>query len=194
MQPDRFAGPVLDPLLLISYSSRLSHIDVSDSECESQENEERIMMQKVAIVQSASRYLNIVLGFLILLFGLIVNTLHILHDLASRILSVGLDIDPTRTSFFYCKLQPLLVAITYLILYKIKTMSETNKTRCDAFNTAMNQYTNWFVFNISTFIIQTGILAIFGCLTLPNVRRVGYDSEESHIRQQIERQMSSVSS
>ncbi len=233
------------------------------------------MMKYVASIQSASQYLNIILGIIILIFGLIgnvllafifksrqvtfkqspcslylfsmaiINTLHILHGLISRILSAGFQIDPTRTSLVYCKLRPFLVSATlphlsrtlqcaaiinqflatspqvryrqkstrtmarwcisisilfwslngipYLILYRIKMIPSTNTTRCDAFNTAMSKYTNWFSLNFFTFVIPGAILSVFGYLTLRNVRHLGYESGESHRRQQIERQMSSVS-
>ena len=87
----------------------------------------------------------------------------------------------------------LLHAIPYLVFYKIDIVSITNQTRCDSFNKVLSNYTSWFVYNMLTFILPSSILAIFGYLTLQNVRRLKEYSNQSQIHQQIERQMTSIS-
>jgi hypothetical protein len=69
----------------------------------------------------------------------------------------------------------------------------TNKTRCDGFNKILTDYTIWFAYNVLTFILPSSILAVFGYLTLQNVRRLGNDVNQSQKHRQIERQMSLVS-
>jgi hypothetical protein len=231
-------------------------------------------MASVVYLQSASLYLSLIMGCLILLLGTIgnilnvlifinrtgtfrtspcslyfiaiaiINTLHMLHGLPHRILSGGFDIDATVTSLIFCKLRQFLVlslpfmrntlsciatisqffatsrqihyrqknthkvarlciiiciifwflhATPYLIIYKIDIVSETNKTRCDAFNKTLKLYTSWFVFNILTYIVPGIIMTAFGYLTLRNVRHLGNDLNRSQTREQIERQMSLVS-
>jgi hypothetical protein len=86
-----------------------------------------------------------------------------------------------------------LHAVPYLTLYKIDIMPITNKTRCDAFNRALSLYTSWFVYNILTFVLPSIVLAIFGYLTLRNVRHLENNSNKPQRHQHIERQMSSVS-
>jgi hypothetical protein len=87
-----------------------------------------------------------------------------------------------------------LHAIPYLILYKIDIVPTTNKTRCDAFNRALSVYTSWFVYNVLTFVLPGSIMAIFGYLTLRNVRRLGTNLNNLQMRLNVEHQMSSVSS
>jgi hypothetical protein len=83
-----------------------------------------------------------------------------------------------------------LQAIPYLILYKIKIVPVTNKTVCDSFNTGLNHYTTWVLRIMTIFIFPCSILPLFGYLTLRNVRRLEFNSNQ---QQQIERQMSLVS-
>jgi len=83
-----------------------------------------------------------------------------------------------------------LQAIPYLILYKIKIVPVTNKTVCDSFNTVLNHYTTWVLRIMTIFIFPCSILPLFGYLTLRNVRRLEFNSNQ---QQQIERQMSLVS-
>jgi hypothetical protein len=92
-------------------------------------------MVNVALVHSATRYLSIIIGSLILLVGLVGNaliicvfsnrkgkfrkspctlyfismsvikTVHLIHMLVYFIMSIGFDVDPTLTSLVYCKLR-----------------------------------------------------------------------------------------
>jgi hypothetical protein len=231
-------------------------------------------MVSVAYLQSASLYLCLVMGCLILFLGTIgnvlnvlvftnrtwtfrtspcslyfiaisiINTLHMIHGLPHRILSGGFGIDITLTSLVVCKLRQYLIislpfmrntlsclatisqffatsrqvhyrkknthkaarlyitvciifwflhAIPYLVFYKIDTVPMTNKTRCDGFNKALSYYTSWFVYNVLTFILPGSILAVFGYLTLRNLRRLGNELNRSQVREQMEQQMSLVS-
>ena len=98
-----------------------------------------------------------------------------------------------RLCITVCIIFWLLYAIPYLVLYKIDIVSTSNKTRCDSFNEALSYFTSWFAFPVLTCILPTIILAVFGYLTLRNVRRLGDYSSQSQRHQQIERQMSLVS-
>jgi hypothetical protein len=89
---------------------------------------------------------------------------------------------------FWC-----LHGVPYLILNTIKVVPPANQTRCDAFNAALRHYTTWVGQNLFTYLLPGSILAIFGYLTLRNVRRLGNDTTGLQSREKIERQVSSVS-
>jgi hypothetical protein len=83
--------------------------------------------------------------------------------------------------------------IPYAILYEINIMPTTNMTRCATSNKALSLYTSWFVYNALNIILPSSMMAIFGYLTLRNVRCLGNNLNQHQTHQNIERKMSSVS-